>query len=165
MTVEQTCEYLLSKNRHFDRNIIHDKDKHGRDFCEMIIPNEKRPFFPITVTVTELGCSVAAGQISDVTGSERMTPDQALTAIDDITSDRIIFVLGYGNDDDIGSGSPFFSRIFALTGNSDDMSAEYEKFIKKLETPINKRLRFLTSLKGRFVISSFSGTVNKTIIR
>ncbi len=165
MTVEQTCEYLLSRNRNFDRNVIYDKDKHGDDFCEMIIPNSENPSFPITVTVTELGCSIAVGQIPNITGSERMTADQVLYAIDDITSDKIIFVLGYSDDGDIGFGAPFFSRVFAVTGGDDDMSEEYEGFIKKLETPIKKQLRFLTSLKGRFIIFNHSGTLNKTIIR
>ena len=43
MTVEQSVEYLLSHNKLFDRGVIYDTDRHGRDFCEMIIKNENQP--------------------------------------------------------------------------------------------------------------------------
>ena len=45
------------------------------------------------MTVTENGCCVSVGQFEDVADSDKMTPDQALAAINDILSDRIIFVL------------------------------------------------------------------------
>jgi len=165
MTVEQVSEYLLSHSRRFERDVIYDTDKHGDSFCELIIKNPSLPSFPITVTVTEEGCSLSVGNFSDVTGNKKMTPDQTLLAIEDIIADKIIFVLGYRDDDDIGFGSPFFSRIFALTGKDDDMTDDYDDFIKTVSTPINKRLRFLYSLKGRFLIFNFSGSVRKTILR
>ena len=165
MTAEQISEYLLSHSRRFERDVIYDTDKHGDTFCELIIKNESLPSFPITVTATEDGCSVSVGNFSDVTESRRMTPDQVLMSIEDIIADKIIFVLGYRDDDDIGFGAPFFSKIFALTGNDDDMSREYDSFINKISTPINKKLRFLYSLKGRFLIFNFSGSINKTILR
>ena len=165
MTAEQISEYLLSHSRRFERDVIYDTDKHGDIFCELIIKNESLPSFPITVTATDDGCSVSVGNFADVTENRRMTPDQTLLAIEDIIADKIIFVIGYRDDNDIGFGAPFFSKIFAITDSDDDMSRDYEKFIKTLSTPINKNLRFLYSLKGRFLIFNFSGSINKTIIR
>jgi hypothetical protein len=165
MTVEQSVEYLLLHQRRFERNGIWDKDRRGRDFCELIIKNPDQPSFPITVTVTENGCCVSVGQFEDVADSDRMTPDQAIAAINDILSDKIIFVLAYKKEDDIGFGTPYFSRIFAITGENDDMSEDYEKFIAQISTPVKKIFRPLTALKGRFVIFNFSGSVNKIIER
>ena len=165
MTAEQISEYLLSHNRLFERDVIYDTDRHGESFCELVIKNESLPSYPLTVTATEEGCSLSVGNFGDVTGSKKMTPEQTLAAIEDIIADKIIFVLGYREDDDIGFGSPFFSRIFALTGESDDMHEEYEEFIKTVSKPINIKFRLFYTLKGRFLIFNFSGTVNKTIIR
>ncbi len=165
MTVQQTAEYLLSCDRRFERDVIHDTDRRGRDFCEMIIKNEKQPNFPITVSVTEEGCSLSVGQFEDVASSDRMTPDEVLSAIEDIIADRIIFVLAYKDEDDVGFGAPYFSRVFALTGGVDDMSEEYDRFISQISTPIKKLLRPITALKGRFFIFNFSGSVNRTITR
>ena len=165
MTVTQNVEYLLSHNKKFDSSVLYDKDKHGMDFCEMIIPNASQPSFPITVTVSEEGCSLSVGQFENVTGSSRMTPEQALSAFDDIMADKIVFVLAYKDDGDIGFGAPYFSRVFALTGSDDDMSDDYNAFIAKINKPINKHLRFLTSLKGRFFIFNFSGSLRKNITR
>ena len=165
MTVEQSVEYLLSQNRSFERETRYDTDNRGGEFCEMIIKNVSQPSFPITVTVREDGCAVAVGQFENVTGSQRMTAEQTICVINDIISDRIIFVLGYKNDDDIGFGAPCFSRVFALTGREDDMSDDYDKFIEKISKPVNKHLRFLTSLKGRFFIFNYSGSLRKNITR
>ena len=165
MTSEQSVEYLLSHSRLFERQVIRDTDRRGRDFCEMIIKNEKQPSFPITVTVTDDGCTVSVGQFDDGTGSDRMTPDEVLSAINDITNDKIIFVLAYKDEDDIGFGAPYFSRVFALTGGDDDMSADYERFLAKISTPIKKVLRPITALKGRFLIFNYTGSVNKTLVR
>ncbi len=165
MTAKQISEYLLSHSRRFERDAIYDTDKRGEEFCELIIKNETNPSYPITVTVTDGGCSLSVGNFSNVTDSKRMTPDQTLSAIEDIIEDKIIFALGYRENDDIGFGSPFFSRIFALTGGEDDMGKEYDEFVKTISTPINKKLRFLYSMKGRFLIFNFSGSLQKTIIR
>ena len=165
MTAEQSVEYLLSHSRLFERSVIRDCDRHGRDFCEMIIKNENQPTFPITVTVTDEGCSLSVGQFEDVASSTRMSPDEVLSAVDDIINDKIIFVLAYKDEDDIGFGTPYFSRIFAMTDGGDDMSGDYEEFCKKISTPIKKFLRPVTALKGRFLIFNYSGSINKTIIR
>lgn len=165
MTAEQSVEYLLSHSRLFEKGIIRDQDRRGRDFCEMIIKNEHQPSLPITVTVTDDGCCVSVGQFEDVASSTRMTPDETLAAIDDIINDKIIFVLAYKDEDDIGFGAPYFSRVFALTGGEDDMSADYEQFLVKISTPIKKFLRPITALKGRFLVFNYSGSVNKTVER
>jgi len=165
MTVEQISEYFLSRSNRFERDVIYDTDKHGDEFCELVIKNKYLPSYPITVTATEAGCSISVGNFADVTGSKKMTPDQTLYAIEDIIADKIVFVLGYREDDDIGFGSPFFSRVFALTDGKDDMKEEFESFIKTISKPINKKLRFFYSLKGKFKIFTFSGSVNKSIIR
>jgi hypothetical protein len=165
MTAEQISEYLLSHSRRFERDVIRDTDRHGEGFCELIIKNDSNPSCPITVTVTDEGSSISVGSISNVTGSKKMSPDQTLGAIEDIIADKIVFILGYRDDDDLGFGSPFLSRVFALTGGDDDMGEEYDDFIKTISTPINKRLRFFYSMKGRFLIFNYSGSLNKTIIR
>jgi hypothetical protein len=80
-------------------------------------------------------------------------------------ADKIVFVLAYKDDGDIGFGAPYFSRVFALTGSDDDMSDDFNSFLKKISKPINKHLRFLTTLKGRFFIFNFSGSLHKNIPR
>ena len=165
MTVEQTAEYIQSQCRYFEKGIIYDTDRHGRAFCEMIIKNSAVENLPLTLTVTEDGCSISVGQFSNVTGSTRMKPEEAIAAIEDIIADKIIFVLAYKEDDDLGFGTPYFSRVFAHTGENDDMSEEYDDFLEEISRPIKKLLRPFVSLKGRFFIFNFSGTVKKTINR
>ena len=165
MTVEQTVEYLRAARRDFDPKVIYDTDRRGREFCELVIRNQNQPSFPVTVSVTEDGCAISVGQIENVTDCDTMSPDQTLAAIDDIVSDRIIFVLAYRDNDDIGFGTPFFSRIFAITGRNDDMSDEFEKFVDKLSRPLSPFARKFTAMKGRFIITSFSGSINQTITR
>ena len=165
MTIDEQIAYLKPKCLKFDSHVIHDTDNRGRDFCEMIIPNPQRPSLPITVIVTEKGCSISVGQFEDVASSTAMTPDEVLAAISDVMNDKIIFVLAYRIDEDTGFGAPFFSRIFALTGGDDDMSAEYDAFISKISTPLSRFARAFTALKGRFVIFNFTGSINREIIR
>ena len=57
------------------------------------------------------------------------------------------------------------SEIFPITGDVDDSRAELEAFIKKISTPVTGLKRKLTKLKGRFLITNFSGSENKIIIR
>lgn len=166
MKIAEQISYLQLKNPAFDRQVIHDVDNRGNEFCEMIMPNAKKPNAPLTVTVTERGCSVSVGQFEDVANSNTMTPEQVCAAIKDIKDDKIIFVLAYRDkDSDTGFGAPFFSRIFAITGGNDDMSEEYDSFITKISTPLTKFSRFFTSLKGRFVIFNYSGSIDREIIR
>ena len=165
MTVNETAEYLQRTFSKLDGRVIHDVDRHGEEFCEIIFSNNKLPSAPIAVIVADKGCSVSVGQFECVTGSDRMSAGETVSAINDIISDRIIFVMAYRSDDDIGFGKPFFTRIFALTDGEDDMSAEYERFISTISSPLSKLSRFFTSLKGRFIVFSFSGNIYRTITR
>ena len=165
MTIEEQVSYLQLKFPQFDKTVIHDTDNHGNNFCEAIMPNKSQPNLPLTVCVTERGCSISVGQVENVTGSTSMTAEQTCSAIRDILDDKIIFALGYREGDDTGFGSPYFSRIFALTGKDDDMSEDYEYFIKKISSPLSKFARMLSTLKGRFVIFNFSGSINQELTR
>ena len=165
MNIEEKVEFLRKRHPAFGRRVLYDVDNKGNEFCEMIYPNEQNPVMPIAVSVSDEGCLVSAGQIINVTGRTPITAEQAASAIDDIVSDRIIFVLGYADGVDIGSGAPFLTELFAITGGEDDMSAELEAFIAKISKPVTGWKRRFTSLKGRFLITSFSGEKNQTIIR
>ncbi len=165
MTIEEQISYLHMKFPQFDRLIIHDRDNRGRAFCETIMPNKKMPSLPLTITLAERGCSISVGPFENVTGFDTMTIEQVCSAIKDIIADKIIFVQGYKDDDETGFGAPCFKRVFALTGGKDDMSEDFEDFIKQISKPLGKFSRIFTNLKGRFVIYNFSGTVNKEIIR
>lgn len=165
MTSEQFVEYLLSRSPLFDKGVIRDTDRHGNDFCEMIIKNEAQPLFPITVTVTNRGASISVGQIQNVASSSTMSPEETLAAINDIVNDKIIFVIAYDKDNDLGFGSPSLTRIFAITGADDDMSEDYERFLVQIAKPIKKIFRPFTSIKGRFTIFNFTGSLIKTVER
>lgn len=165
MKIEEQIAYIQRKFPAFDRQVIYDTDNRGNDFCEMIMPNEKQPSVPLTVIVTERGCSVSVGQLCDVTYNDAMSPEAVCCAISDIVSDKIVFVLAYREGDDTGFGAPFYSRVFALTGKDDDMSEDYEKFVARISKPLSKLSRIFTAMKGRFVIFNFSGTLMREITR
>ena len=165
MNIEEKIEFLRRRHPAFGRKVLYDVDNRGHEFCEMIYPNEQNPSMPITVSVDEKGCLISVGQISNVTGDHRISPEQAASAIDDIVNDKIIFVLGYADGIDIGSGAPFMTEIFAVTGEEDDMSEALEDFIAKISVPIKGLKRKLTRLKGRFVITDFSGSRHQEILR
>ena len=165
MTIEEKISYIQRVIPQFDRQVIYDTDSRGNDFCEMILQNPALPYFPITVTLTERGCSISVGQIENVTSSTTMSPEATCAAIRDILDGKIIFVIAYRDGDDTGFGAPYLTRIFALTGNDDDMQDEYDQFIKKISSPLSKFARKFSSLKGRFVIFNFTATVQKEISR
>ncbi len=165
MNINESIEYLQKQFPSFDRKVFRDIDRHGSEFCEMVMPNKALPSMPLTIHISDDGCSISVGQIENVTGSNKMIPKSAACAISDIISDKIVFVLGYKDEDDIGFGKPFMTEIYALTGADDDMSEEYERFIHKISTPLTKFSRVFSSLKGRFLIMNFSGSLNKTITR
>ena len=165
MNIEEKVEFLRKRHPAFGRRVLYDVDNKGNEFCEIIYPNEKNPMMPIAVSISEDGCLISVGQISNVTGRFPITAEQAASAIDDIINDRIVFVLGYADGVDVGSGAPFMTELFAITGGEDDMSEDLESFIAKINTPVKGLKRRFTSLKGRFVITSFSGNTNTTIIR
>lgn len=166
MKIEERIEYLRKKHPAFGKKVLYDTDNKGNDFCEIIYPNEKNDMMPITVAVSDEGCLVSVGKFSNVTGDYPISHEQAASAIDDIISDKIVFVAGYGeeNEEDF-SPAPFMTEIFAITGDVDDESLELEKFIAKISTPVSGFKRKLTRLKGRFIITDFSGSNTKTIDR
>ena len=90
---------------------------------------------------------------------------QIIIVINKLTNDKIIFVLGYADDVDVGSGAPFMTEIFAITGEEDDMSEELEDLITRISTPVKGLRRKLTRLKGRFIITDFSGKSRREITR
>ena len=165
MNIEEMIALLRRRFPAFGQKVIHDVDHRGNEFCEIIYPNEKNPSLPITVSINDDGCLISVGQISNVTGDRPISVDMAASAIEDIINDRVVFVLGFNDGDDIGSGAPFMTELYAITGDVDDMSEELEKFIEKIKKPVKGLWRKLTSLKGRFVITDFSGSRREEIIR
>lgn len=165
MNIEEKTEFLRKRHPAFGKKVMHDIDNKGNEFCEIIYPNTYQPNMPIAVSISDEGCLISVGQISNVTGDVPISVDQACSAIEDIISDKIIFVLGFADEDDLGSGSPFMTQIFAITGGEDDMSRDFEKFMAKISKPVIGFKRKLTRLKGRFIITDFSGKVSKTIFR
>lgn len=165
MNIEEKLDYLRRSHPAFGRRVLYDADARGNEFCEIIYPNEKQPMMPIAVAVSDEGCLISVGQISNVTGTHPITVEQACEAIEDIVQDRIIFVLGYSEEDDIGSGAPFMTEIFALTGGEGDMQKDLDRFLAKIKTPVDGWKRKLTRLKGRFIITNFSGSRNEEIHR
>lgn len=167
MNIEEKIEYLRKKYPTFGKKVLYDVDHRGNEFCEIIYPNENNDMMPITVAVSDEGCLISVGKFSNVTGDYPISHEQAASAIDDIVSDKIIFVAGYDTDseDETGSRAPFMTEIFAITGDVDDESDELEKFIARISTPVTGFKRKLTRLKGRFIITSFSGKDTKTIER
>ena len=165
MTLDEMTLFLQNSFPKLKSRVIDDVDRHGNEFCELIFSNESVPSAPIAIHICEDGCSVSVGQFEDVTNSHNMTVEQTRGAIEDIINDKIIFVIAYRDEDDVGFGKPFFQRVFAVTGDCDDMSREYEDFIRTIQKPLSPLARRFTSLKGRFIIFNFSGSVNKTITR
>ena len=165
MNIEETIEFLRKRYPAFGKKVIYDVDNRGNEFCELIYPNEANPMMPITVSICEKGCFISVGQISHVTGDHPLSPEQTVSAIGDVISDRIIFVLGYKEGNDVGSGAPFLTDVYAITGEEDDMSEALEDFISKISTPVKGFWRKLTRLKGRFIITDFSGKSRREITR
>ena len=165
MNIDGRTEYLKKIYPLLELRIMYDTDERGNNFNELVYPNKSQPNMPLTITVSDEGCLISVGQIANVTGDYPISHEQAKEAIDDIINDRIIFALGYGDDDDIGFGAPFMTEIFAITGDVDDMSEELEGFIKKISTPLSRFKRRFARLKGRFVITDFSGGRNQIILR
>ena len=166
MKIEEKIEYLRKKYPTFGKKVLYDVDNKGNEFCEIVYPNPNNDMMPITVAVSDEGCLVSVGKFSNVTGDYPISHEQAASAIEDIISDKIVFVAGYGEEnEEMISPAPFMTEIFAVTGDVDDERHELEKFIAKISTPVTGFKRKLTHLKGRFVITNFSGSENKEIIR
>lgn len=165
MKPEEFALALQRKFSAFGNKTIYDKTPKGEDFCELVYPNENQPAYPLTVTVFEDGALVSFGSLEDITGGKRLSLDATLGAIEDIIEDKIVFTLCYENAEKQSDGKINDRRIFALTGDVDDMQSEYDKFIGQLKKPIGRWPRFLTPLKGIFVFTNFSGSVSFEIKR
>ncbi len=165
MTIDEQISYLRSIYKGFSKHVLYDTDNKGNEFCELIYPNEKHPDMPLAVAIYEEGCLISVGKVSNVTGDYPIPCRAAASAIQDILEDRIVFVLGYREEDDTFSEAPFFSEFFVLTGKEDDTSAVFDKLIAKLETPVSGFRRKLTKLKGRFLVINFSGSEHRIMIR
>lgn len=156
-------EFALSLQKKYDKfgsKIINDTTTKGERFCEIVYQNEHLPALPITLTIFEDGALVSFGNMSNVTGDKRLSYAAATQAIDDILSDKIIFVFCYADREKQNYGRLCDSYVFALTGDGDDMSVEYEKFIKTIKKPLGKFSRLFSPLKGIFCITNFSGSVS-----
>ncbi len=160
-------EFALTLQKKFPAfgGAIFDQTAKGEDFCELVYPNEKQPIYPLTVTVYEDGTLLCFGSLEDITGGKRLSLDETLQAIEDIINDKIVFTICYTSREKQSDGKVSDRRVFALTGDADDMRSEYDKFIRQLKKPIGRWPRFLTPLKGVFVFTDFSGSVNFEMTR
>lgn len=165
MRPEEFALSLQKKFPAFGGRIIYDRTAKGEDFCELVYPNDNQPAFPLTVTVYEDGALLSFGSLENISGGKKLSYEATLVAIDDVISDKIVFTLCYENTEKQSDGKISDRRVFALTGDADDMQAEYDKFIEQLKKPIGRWPRFLTPLKGVFVFTNFSGSVNFEIKR
>ena len=164
MNIEEKIVFLRKNHPKFDRIVMWDTDNKGNEFAEIIYPNEKNPTMPIAVSVSDEGCIISVGKFPNVTGDYPISVQQASEAIEDVINDRIIFVFGYEDVTDEG-GAPFMTEVYPLNDGDDNMCEELEKFIAKISTPVTGFKRKFARLKGRFVITNFSGSENKVIIR
>ena len=165
MTVEEKVRYISEKCPALSKKVNRDEDARGNIFFDMIAENEKNPSMPLTLSVSEDGCTLSVGPIGNITGGKPISHEVALTAIDDVFSGKVIFVMGYRGKDTYGLETPFMTQIFALTGREDDMTKEYEVFKAKLSKPPSKFGRMFSSLRGRFVITDYSGDLTLEITR
>ena len=165
MTVEEKVRYITQRYPDFAKKTIRDEDSRGNVFYDMIIENEKNPSMPLTLSVSDEGCTISVGIIGNITGGKPISHEVALSAVDDVISGKILFVTGYRGKDTYGVDTPFMTQIFALTGREDDMTEEYESFKSTLSKPLSKFERLFTSLKGKFIITDYFGNVRLEITR
>ena len=165
MKVEEKVRYITAKFPDFAKRTIRDENSRGEVFFDMILENEKNPSLPLTLSVNDAGCCISVGPIINITGKKPIPLEAAISAIEDVISDRIIFAMGYKGKDTYGVETPFMAQIFAITGREDDMTEEYEMFKESLSKPLSKFERIFTSLKGRFIITNYSGELSLEINR
>ncbi len=165
MKPEEFAMELQKKYPSFGKKIIYDKTASGDDFCEIIYENKDRPSHLLTVTIFCDGAELSFGSVSFFTGKKKLSLPETIQAIDDIIGDKTIFVFQYENRKGMESGRIIDRDIYALTGDKDDMTKEYRKFISEISAPIGKFKRLFTNLKGLFVITNFSGSINMEIER
>ena len=166
MTIEDSIAYLRRQFPAISKKVTYDVDKKGRDFCELVLPNENNENMPVTITVNVDGCRISAGRMMHISGEREMLTEEAVYAVNDIINDRIVFVFKYKNEEDFSDRRACDSRFFALTGRDDDMSEEFDGFVKFLEKPTkNKIQRFFSQNIGIFEFSSFGGKFDRIIRR
>ena len=166
MTIEDSIAYLRRQFPAISKKVTYDVDKKGRDFCELVLPNENNENMPVTITVNADGCRISAGRMMHISGEREMSTEEAVYAVNDIINDRIVFVFKYKNEEDFSDRRACDSRFFALTGRDDDMSEEFDGFVKFLEKPTkNKIQRFFSQNIGIFEFSSFGGKFDRIIRR
>ena len=166
MTIEDSIAYLRRQFPAISKKVTYDVDKKGRDFCELVLPNEHNENMPVTVTVNADGCRISAGRMMHISGEREMSTEEAVCAINDIINDRIVFVFKYKNEEDFSDRRACDQRFFALTDREDDMSEEFNALIKKIETPIkNKFEKIFSQNVGIFEILSFCGKFDRVLRR
>ena len=166
MTIEDTINMLRRAYPDISKKVTYDVDRKGNDFCEIVLPNPNNENMPITITVNSNGCLISAGRMLNISGNNEMTVQNAISAIDDILNDRIIFVYKYKNNEDFDDRKILDSSFFVLTGREDDTSEEFYDFLKKIEAPVkNKFEKLFSQYIGVFEILSFSGSFNRIIKR
>lgn len=165
MTIDESMLYIQKKYPKLECRISRDVNAKEEEFCEMVFSNEANPGFPITVTVFDDGCTLSVGRIENIIGDARTNAENIVLAMEDVISDRIIFVVGFADRDKFEDNKSNYSRVFAVTGREDDMSREYERFIGTLNKPLSKAARLFAQLKGIFVICNYSGKINMTVSR
>ena len=165
MTVEEKVRYITARFPDFAKRTIRDENARGEEFFDMVLENSSNPSMPLTVSVNEDGCLISVGPIANITGKRPIPHEAAISAIEDVISGKVLFVMGYKGKDTYGVETPFMTQIFALTGREDDMTDEYEEFRAKLSKPLSKFFRAFTSLKGKFIITDYSGEMSLEINR
>lgn len=166
MTIEDSIAYLRRAYPDISKKVTYDVDKKGRDFCEIILPNEKNEMMPVTITVNADGCLISAGRMMNISGEREMSVSDAVSAIDDIVSDKIVFVFKYKNQEDFFDRRACESRFFALTGRDDDMQQEFDMLVADIEKPVKNKLeRFFSKNIGIFEFLSFGGKFDRVVER
>lgn len=166
MTIEDSIAYLRRQFPAISKKVTYDVDKKGRDFCELVLPNENNENMPVTVTVNADGCLISAGRMMNISGEREMSVQETVCAINDVVGDKIVFVFKYKNEEDFLDRRACESKFFALTGREDDMSEEFDAFVKKIESPIKNKLeKFFSQNIGIFEFVSFGGKFDRVVRR
>ena len=165
MTIEESIAFFRRKFPKFAQRVAYDVDDRGEEFCEIFLPNELNKNLPITIAVSEDGCTLSVGRMHNVMGDRPISPEACVSAINDVVENNIVFVFGYKNEEDFEDSKVSFSRFFALTGRDDDMSEEYADFLSTLEKKPNWFERKFSKMTGIFEISTFSDENVKIVKR
>ena len=165
MNIEDSILYFKKRFSKLSPRATYDTDNRGEDFAELFLANDKNISLPITVKITDYGCHLSVGRMHNVMGNKPISVEACASAIEDVISDKIVFVFGYKNQDDFDDSKVSFSRFFALTEREDDMSEEYKGFLATLEKKPSWFERKLGNLTGIFEISCFNDETPKIVKR